>query len=283
MDEKNNLCSNLKQQIRISNSSGTRNMKQQTMYDHHYNVNKGSSSSSWDLGNDHYNNSNSNNWGSSSSEGDLVAAGFSWPPRCYSCSFCKREFRSAQALGGHMNVHRRDRARLRQHSPTTDHVICGNNNNSNCGGGGGQFSLLNLNLEPNPSFSLNNNSNPISSPSFLPSSSLLAKFPQFTSTLPPLCPLPNEIIKRRLGEDNGGGSVQNCSSRPVTSDLMVMMMKKKSCLKGQFGDEKVLNKGDQFVRLDLEIGLISHHHHQSNYKDELDLELRLGYVWSIGN
>ncbi|KDP44894.1 hypothetical protein JCGZ_01394 [Jatropha curcas] len=37
-----------------------------------------------------------------------------WPPRCYSCSFCKREFRSAQALGGHMNVHRRDRARLKQ-------------------------------------------------------------------------------------------------------------------------------------------------------------------------
>ncbi|KAF9676858.1 hypothetical protein SADUNF_Sadunf08G0047100 [Salix dunnii] len=37
-----------------------------------------------------------------------------WPPRYYTCSFCKREFRSAQALGGHMNVHRRDRARLKQ-------------------------------------------------------------------------------------------------------------------------------------------------------------------------
>ncbi|XP_075491293.1 zinc finger protein 10-like [Primulina tabacum] len=40
-----------------------------------------------------------------------------WPPRSYSCSFCRREFRSAQALGGHMNVHRRERARLKQ-SPT---------------------------------------------------------------------------------------------------------------------------------------------------------------------
>lgn len=40
-----------------------------------------------------------------------------WPPRSYSCSFCGREFRSAQALGGHMNVHRRDRARLKQISP----------------------------------------------------------------------------------------------------------------------------------------------------------------------
>ncbi|XP_057475692.1 probable transcriptional regulator RABBIT EARS [Actinidia eriantha] len=46
--------------------------------------------------------------------------GFMWPPRSYSCSFCKREFRSAQALGGHMNVHRRDRARLKQ-SPSPQH------------------------------------------------------------------------------------------------------------------------------------------------------------------
>ncbi|KAK9016250.1 hypothetical protein V6N11_078753 [Hibiscus sabdariffa] len=44
-----------------------------------------------------------------------------WPPRSYSCSFCGREFRSAQALGGHMNVHRRDRARLKQSPPTDPH------------------------------------------------------------------------------------------------------------------------------------------------------------------
>ncbi|KAH0448821.1 hypothetical protein IEQ34_022621 [Dendrobium chrysotoxum] len=40
------------------------------------------------------------------------AMGTTWPPRFYSCTFCRREFRSAQALGGHMNVHRRDRARM---------------------------------------------------------------------------------------------------------------------------------------------------------------------------
>lgn len=46
-----------------------------------------------------------------------------WPPRSYSCSFCRREFRSAQALGGHMNVHRRDRARLKQSpNPSTEIV-----------------------------------------------------------------------------------------------------------------------------------------------------------------
>ena len=44
---------------------------------------------------------------------DAAANLLVWPPRSYSCNFCRREFRSAQALGGHMNVHRRDRARLR--------------------------------------------------------------------------------------------------------------------------------------------------------------------------
>nr|GMC84044.1 zinc finger protein 10-like [Ipomoea batatas] len=41
-----------------------------------------------------------------------------WPPRSYTCNFCRREFRSAQALGGHMNVHRRDRAKLKQSPPS---------------------------------------------------------------------------------------------------------------------------------------------------------------------
>ncbi|KAJ1277377.1 hypothetical protein BS78_05G290400 [Paspalum vaginatum] len=51
-----------------------------------------------------------------------------WPPRSYSCTFCQREFRSAQALGGHMNVHRRDRALLRQggsSSPEDVHSLAG--------------------------------------------------------------------------------------------------------------------------------------------------------------
>ncbi|XP_074574608.1 transcriptional regulator SUPERMAN-like [Curcuma longa] len=54
----------------------------------------------------------------SSSGGFVGGSGcFPWPPRSYSCSFCKREFKSAQALGGHMNVHRRDKARLRVSIP----------------------------------------------------------------------------------------------------------------------------------------------------------------------
>ncbi|XP_010262603.1 PREDICTED: uncharacterized protein LOC104601105 [Nelumbo nucifera] len=46
-----------------------------------------------------------------------------WPPRSYTCSFCRREFRSAQALGGHMNVHRRDRARLKQSPTSHDEIL----------------------------------------------------------------------------------------------------------------------------------------------------------------
>ncbi|KAK8478277.1 hypothetical protein V6N13_073349 [Hibiscus sabdariffa] len=42
-----------------------------------------------------------------------------WPPTTYTCMFCPREFRSAQALGGHMNVHRRERDRLHQMQPAT--------------------------------------------------------------------------------------------------------------------------------------------------------------------
>ncbi|XP_077225795.1 transcriptional regulator TAC1-like [Tasmannia lanceolata] len=41
--------------------------------------------------------------------------------RSYECTFCKRGFSTAQALGGHMNIHRRDRARIRHrtHSSVT--------------------------------------------------------------------------------------------------------------------------------------------------------------------
>ncbi|CAM0947071.1 unnamed protein product [Alopecurus aequalis] len=47
--------------------------------------------------------------------------GMPWPATAqrssssYTCGYCKRDFRSAQALGGHMNVHRRERARLRHY------------------------------------------------------------------------------------------------------------------------------------------------------------------------
>ncbi|KAJ6736216.1 TRANSCRIPTIONAL REGULATOR TAC1-LIKE [Salix viminalis] len=36
--------------------------------------------------------------------------------RSYECIFCKRGFTTAQALGGHMNIHRKDRAKTRPSS-----------------------------------------------------------------------------------------------------------------------------------------------------------------------
>ncbi|CAA2999943.1 transcriptional regulator SUPERMAN-like [Olea europaea subsp. europaea] len=103
--EKGRLCSNLKHH---SISRSMKEVNDKITY-------------SWDFASDDCNKG-----------GDLQGQ-FSGPPRFYTCSFCKRELRSAQALGGHMNVHRRDRARLRVSPPR---------NNA-------QYSFLNLNLERN--------------------------------------------------------------------------------------------------------------------------------------
>lgn len=40
--------------------------------------------------------------------------------RSYECVFCKRGFNTAQALGGHMNIHRKDRARNKPNSTKPD-------------------------------------------------------------------------------------------------------------------------------------------------------------------
>uniref|UniRef100_A0A7N0UXP7 C2H2-type domain-containing protein n=1 Tax=Kalanchoe fedtschenkoi TaxID=63787 RepID=A0A7N0UXP7_KALFE len=39
--------------------------------------------------------------------------------RSYECVFCKRGFTTAQALGGHMNIHRKDRAKPRLNHPSS--------------------------------------------------------------------------------------------------------------------------------------------------------------------
>ncbi|XP_076956655.1 transcriptional regulator SUPERMAN-like [Bidens hawaiensis] len=94
------------------------------------------------------------------SGGDHLVNGFAWPPspRSYTCAFCKREFRSAQALGGHMNVHRRDRARLKQMSSYS------------------ALFKLSLHQNPNPCFSPHFSSNLSSSLTFSSNSSLQQKF-----------------------------------------------------------------------------------------------------------
>lgn len=59
--------------------------------------------------------------------------------KSYTCGFCKKGFSNAQALGGHMNIHRRDRAKLRQQSYED------NNDNNNM-----LSSITNNHKNPNP-------------------------------------------------------------------------------------------------------------------------------------
>ncbi|KAK7262499.1 hypothetical protein RJT34_30073 [Clitoria ternatea] len=40
--------------------------------------------------------------------------------RSYECNFCRRGFSNAQALGGHMNIHRKDKAKLKQQQQSSN-------------------------------------------------------------------------------------------------------------------------------------------------------------------
>ncbi|CAA3006332.1 transcriptional regulator SUPERMAN-like [Olea europaea subsp. europaea] len=201
-------------------------------------------------------------------EGDLLA-GISWPPRFYSCSFCKREFRSAQALGGHMNVHRKDRARLKQYSPPRDNY----NNNS-------QFSVLNPTHDPNPNLSLNPKPS-FSSPSA--TSSLLKEFPPFNSTLSALVSPSFSTLSPSFSSVSVSAEMKKWGkqvaaelnySSPQTEDLMKMKTTTTFFGVENFGslahETRCEVKKAEIVKLDLEIG-------RTSQSEDLDLELRLGY------
>ncbi|KAK4418368.1 Transcriptional regulator SUPERMAN [Sesamum alatum] len=177
--------------------------------------------------------------------------GFSWPQRNYRCSFCKKEFKSAQALGGHMNVHRRDRARMRV-SPSWDSQIPNPNPNPN----------------PNPSFPLSSSStrllmrpsvakfspySNISCHSFLPNYS-----PPSASQHQEKQPVP-AVIERSIASFRGGerGKTTTTAMLDVTS-----LARRK--------DASRVWTANEFVRLDLNLALLQ------DTKEDLDLELRLG-------
>ncbi|KAJ8768320.1 hypothetical protein K2173_021473 [Erythroxylum novogranatense] len=173
------------------------------------------------------------------SHGEDYLGGFSWPPRSYTCSFCKREFRSAQALGGHMNVHRRDRARLRQ-SPPRD----------------GHFRSLNLNLGPKPN------------PTYSPPSPCSCTLTSLVSS--PLSTLSSSFAScsenKKWDADCSQIEPPKLTANSKTSGLTKVATRKS--ILGQDG-HKLLRKAD-VVMLDLEIGLLN------GSKEDLDLELRLG-------
>ena len=169
--------------------------------------------------------------------------GFSWPPKSYTCSFCKREFRSAQALGGHMNVHRRDRARLRQcHSPPRD----------------GQY--LNLISNPNPKFSSSSSSSStlLSSPS--------TRLTPFACSLPSFTTSPSSASP---GEVQKWGLVGSLFDSLKSHEKSYNGGEEFNGFKQE--DECKILKKAEIIRLDLEIGVLG------DSKEDLDLELRLGY------
>ncbi|XP_044482076.1 transcriptional regulator TAC1-like [Mangifera indica] len=61
------------------------------------------------------------NPGKETSDEQAAADGAS-PVRSYDCTFCKRGFSNAQALGGHMNIHRKDKAKIKQTSPSNNQL-----------------------------------------------------------------------------------------------------------------------------------------------------------------
>ncbi|KAI3707460.1 hypothetical protein L6452_26000 [Arctium lappa] len=197
--------------------------------------------------------------------GDFLG-GFSWPPRSYTCTFCKREFRSAQALGGHMNVHRRDRARLRQMPSSRDLPLHRQHFSSN-------YSLLNLNPDPNPN--PNPNPNLTFSPYFSSNlSSTPTMFPSFTSTsMPPplISPSPSSL---QLSPSTTHPSYR---LRPIGSANLTMMKSQIPSFGVHKYDgflneyENKIVKKSEIIRLNLEIGLLG-----ESKSDDLDLELRLG-------
>ncbi|ONH93351.1 hypothetical protein PRUPE_8G228000 [Prunus persica] len=188
----------------------------------------------------------------------------SWAAKNYACSFCKREFRSAQALGGHMNVHRRDRARLRLLPPSLSSEICPHN--------------------PNPSSyfspSSSSSSSSLSSSKGLPhnysschsllSPSLRALMSATSSTdgnkkpkfkyNSPQNHVPNLIPKKgkRGAVDHEAGEILKGFAQKDLDD--------------EFNKVDDLKKESNIIRLDLDMGFFKDH------KEEVDLELRLGHL-----
>ncbi|CAI9259122.1 unnamed protein product [Lactuca saligna] len=144
--------------------------------------------------------------------------GTTWPPRSYTCAFCRREFRSAQALGGHMNVHRRDRARLHQAQPNLKNPYMTSSISSSSSstlliptqdfdGNGGLcllYSLPNPNTIFSPIKTFNDNTS-----SRLP----IAPHPTTANLMNfPVAVLPDNIKSSLSNSSNTHGSMSTCSN-----------------------------------------------------------------------
>lgn len=177
--------------------------------------------------------------------------GISWRQRNFMCNFCKKEYKSAQALGGHMNVHRRDRARLRLSSPSLDQPPSPN---------------------PNPNTNLN--------PNFTstPSSLLCLPYKTFNASL---FPLASPSLTMKIEEKQEMFQFAPHKARNFLGEMTKKMNMEGSLANvngGYYGssidqenESRVWKKRDSF-RLELEMGLLK----DGKFEMELDLELRLG-------
>lgn len=192
-----------------------------------------------------------------------------WPPKNYNCSFCQREFRSAQALGGHMNVHRRDRARLRMlppplrqyrnPNPIPSFATSSSSSSSSLSSPPSNKLLLpgpgpaTYNPKPLVSASLNSLSSSPSSTAFTNEEKkrLLEECPQQINTLS--CTLPAENYLRKKKTMRAAFGAGNSKGYAPNREIDVLRKKEKLAMS-----------------LDLEMGL-------KETKEAVDLELRLGY------
>nr|XP_043621748.1 transcriptional regulator SUPERMAN-like [Erigeron canadensis] len=212
----------------------------------------------WSWKNNIYNNSSCDQDSSSIGDGGELLGGFSWPPRSYTCTFCKREFKSAQALGGHMNVHRRDRARLRQIMPSSNYTT-----------------LLNLNsLHPNPNPNPSSNFSPYFSsnlPSSIPKMSLSPMMS--SSTAPSSTPHNSPYVPPSYTTHPSYRFCPRSNGASLKSQIPSFRVCKFDGFSSE--EDKIGNRSENnIVRLNLEIGLLGEE--SDNYCDDLDLELRLG-------
>lgn len=174
------------------------------------------------------------------------AYGFSWPQRNYRCSFCKKEFKSAQALGGHMNVHRRDRARMR--------LSCDSPN-------------------PNPSFALS------STTPFWPYCTKVSCHSPLTAVATNYSPS-SATMDRDQSLEAGGLTTRcggECKERMKKKEVANVV---EWTSLGRRKEARVWKGNDDpFVgTLDLNLGLMPHHDQDpiNHVNLDLDLELRLG-------
>ncbi|XWS31461.1 hypothetical protein CRYUN_Cryun23aG0078100 [Craigia yunnanensis] len=172
-------------------------------------------------------------------EGDHSCCGLTWPPKYYTCSFCKRVFKSAQDLGGHMNVHRKDRARFRLFSLVLEYQNPKPNSNPNP-----NSSPSNLISSRSVNFSLYPHHSLLSPFLTSPSSSLL---PYGKNRRKPLIPQLGDLSKEKT----------------ITTFLGVEKLKRHA--------QKYELEVGWVTGLDLERGF-------KDSNEVLDLELRLGYA-----